>query len=351
MKVLSNFSATFPRGKVSALVGPSGSGKSSVIALIERFYNVLGGSIELDGQDITNLNIKWLRANIGLVSQEPTLFSSKIWQNVAYGLINTPYEHSSEEEKRKLVIEACKIANADEFIRSLPEGYDTAIGERGMLLSGGQKQRVAIARAIVSNPPILLLDEATSALDTASEVLVQQALDQASHGRTTITIAHRLSTIKDAHQILVVSKGQILERGTHEELLQIENGSYAALVRAQKLKEQEDAQAKQEEGIDADTEESPEELIEKEAKEMATLQRTGTGRSEVSEILEERKRVEEEEAQKKRPRGVIYLLYRLIYGIWETKWYYIIGTFWSIVVGMVYPVSCRASQFYSTSSH
>lgn len=294
----------------------------------------MGGTVKLDGHDISKLNVRWLRAQIGLVSQEPTLFASRIWENVAYGLINTPYENEPEEVKRKMVQSACELANAHDFITNLPEGYETHIGERGMLLSGGQKQRIAIARAIVSNPPILLLDEATSALDTQSEKLVQKALDQAATGRTTITIAHRLSTIKDADQIIVMSKGVILETGTHDQLLSDPDGAYSALVQAQKLKEET-------EGEDGGTAEAEDEeaLLQREAedaRQMATIKRTGTGRSEVSEILD--RKHAEEEGKKPKEHGVMYLLIRLVKEIPDAKWYYIIGTIWSIVLGMVYPV-------------
>ncbi|KAI0673533.1 multidrug resistance protein 1 [Trametes maxima] len=235
--VLKDLSITFPVGKTSALVGSSGSGKSTIVSLIERFYDPLCGNVRLDGVDLRELNIKWLRSQIGLVSQEPVLFSASIKSNVAHGLIGTPYEDVSEEEKLRLVKEACIKANADGFVSKLPEGYDTVVGERGFLLSGGQKQRIAIARAIVSDPRILLLDEATSALDTQSEGVVQNALDKAAHGRTTITIAHRLSTIRDADRIFVMSQGIILESGTHSELLRKEDGHYSLLVKAQKLRD------------------------------------------------------------------------------------------------------------------
>lgn len=181
--VVENLSLVFPAGKTTALVGASGSGKSTVVSLVERFYDPLEGSIELDGVDLRKLNLRWLRSRIGLVSQEPILFATTAMENVAYGLINTPYENASSEEKLKLVKDACVKANADGFISNLPLGYDTTVGERGFLLSGGQKQRIAIARAIVSDPCILLLDEATSALDTRSEGIVQDALDKAAAGK------------------------------------------------------------------------------------------------------------------------------------------------------------------------
>ena len=258
--IVQDLSVTFPAGKTAALVGASGSGKSTIISLIERFYDPLSGVVKLDGVDLKDLNVKWLRTQIGLVSQEPTLFATTIKGNVAHGLIGTKYEDASEEEKFALIKEACIKANADGFINNMPLGYDTLVGERGFLMSGGQKQRIAIARAIVSDPRILLLDEATSALDTQSEGIVQDALDKAgagkayfrmtissvssffflSKGRTTITIAHRLSTIRDAHCIFVMGGGLVLERGTHEELLHKQDGHYARLVEAQALREKQD---------------------------------------------------------------------------------------------------------------
>ena len=182
VQVVKNLSITFPAGKTTALVGASGSGKSTVISLVERFYDPLAGSVQLDGIDVCSLNLKWLRSQIGLVSQEPTLFSTTIRENVEHGLVNTPHQYAALEEKLQLVRDACIKANADGFISKLPLGYDTVVGERGYLLSGGQQQRVAIARAIVSDPRILLLDEATSALDTQSEGVVQNALDKAAAG-------------------------------------------------------------------------------------------------------------------------------------------------------------------------
>lgn len=310
------------------------------VANVKFFFlpaDTLAGDVRLDGHDITKFNVRWLRSQIGLVSQEPTLFASMIWENVAYGLINTKFEHETVEVKKKMVQAACELANAHEFISNLPEGYDTQIGERGMLLSGGQKQRIAIARAIVSDPPILLLDEATSALDTQSEKLVQKALDQASTGRTTITIAHRLSTIKDAHQIVVMNKGVILEIGTHDELLKREDSAYGALVRAQALKEEQEEEA----GDIKDTTEEEEQALlareAQEAREMTNIKRTGTGRSEVSDILE-RKRDELEHSKKPKEHGVVYLLVRLIKEIADAKWYYFFGTIFSVILGMIYPI-------------
>lgn len=181
--VVKDLSLTVESGSTVALVGASGSGKSTVVSLVERFYDPLSGVVKLDGIDLRQLNVKWLRSQIGLVSQEPVLFATSIKNNVGHGLVGTQWEKAPEEEKFAMIKEACVKANADGFISKLPDGYETLVGERGFLMSGGQKQRIAIARAIVSDPRILLLDEATSALDTQSEGIVQNALDKASKGK------------------------------------------------------------------------------------------------------------------------------------------------------------------------
>ena len=235
--VMQDINLFVPAGKTTALVGPSGSGKSTVIGLLERFYNPVNGSVFLDGHDIRTLNIKWLRQQISLVSQEPTLFATTIYDNIKQGLIGTEFELESEERIKERIENAAKMANAHDFILGLPEGYETHVGERGFLMSGGQKQRIAIARAVVSDPKILLLDEATSALDTKSEGVVQAALDVASQGRTTIVIAHRLSTIKTADNIVVIVNGRIVEQGTHDQLVD-KNGMYLRLVEAQRINEE-----------------------------------------------------------------------------------------------------------------
>jgi ATP-binding cassette subfamily B (MDR/TAP) protein 1 len=232
--VLTNFNLKVPAGKMIALVGASGSGKSTVVGLLERFYLPMEGQVFLDGRDISTLNLRWLRQHMAIVSQEPVLFSVTIYESISHGLVNTEYANASDEKKMEMIEKAARIANAHDFISDLPEGYQTKVGERGNLLSGGQKQRIAIARAIVSDPKILLLDEATAALDTRAESAVQEALDRASQGRTTIVIAHRLSTIKMADNIVVMAKGQIVEQGTHNELVGM-NGVYSSLVQAQEL--------------------------------------------------------------------------------------------------------------------
>ncbi|KAF3184132.1 hypothetical protein TWF751_000129 [Orbilia oligospora] len=232
-QVLKDFTIKFPAGKTTALVGASGSGKSTCIGLLERWYEPLTGSIKLDGKELKEYNVKWLRSQVRLVQQEPVLFAGTVYENVCRGFLDEQ-RALPEEEKRKLVQEACSLSNAHDFITQLPDGYDTQVGERAGKLSGGQKQRVAIARSIISNPKILLLDEATSALDPKAEKIVQEALNRVSEGRTTITIAHRLSTIKKAQNIAVMSNGEIVEQGTHDELVALDR-HYAALVRAQDL--------------------------------------------------------------------------------------------------------------------
>ena len=234
--VLEDFNLKIAPGKVTAIVGASGSGKSSIIALLERFYDPVGGQILFDGCDISSLDLKWLRRQVALVSQESVLFNCSIRENIEHGLIGTEFEHAEREKKTELVIQASKTANAHDFIMKLPERYETLAGERGSRLSGGQKQRIAIARAIISDPKILLLDEATSALDSKSETIVQMALNTAAKGRTTVVIAHRLSTIKDADNIVVLSSARILEQGRHNELLS-RKGAYHQLIQAQELGE------------------------------------------------------------------------------------------------------------------
>jgi ATP-binding cassette, subfamily B, bacterial MsbA len=223
--VLKNFSLSIEKGKTVALVGQSGSGKSTIANLVTRFYDINDGSIEIDGEDIRNLTKHSLRNLIGLVTQDSILFNDTVKNNIILGK-----ENATNDE----IIDALKIANAWEFVKDLPNGIETNIGDSGNKLSGGQKQRLSIARAVLKNPPIMVLDEATSALDTESERLVQDALENMMKNRTSIVIAHRLSTIQNADTIIVMQKGEIVEQGKHQELLD-KNGVYNNLVNMQKL--------------------------------------------------------------------------------------------------------------------
>jgi len=210
VKVLDDISLVIPAHKVIALVGPSGVGKSTLVSLIPRFYDISSGSITLDGRDIREMTLESLRRQVGLVLQDVFLFHGSVRENVLFGCPD-----ASEER----LIAAAKVANAHEFIMAMPEGYDTLIGERGIKLSGGQKQRISIARAVIKDAPVLILDEATSSVDTETEALIKQAVDHLMIGRTTIIIAHRLSTISSADKIVVLENGRILETGTHAELM------------------------------------------------------------------------------------------------------------------------------------
>ena len=224
-KILDDINLTGKKGTTVAIVGESGAGKSTLVDLIQRFYDVTGGSIKIDGTDIRDMKIHSLRSLMGNVNQEPILFNDTIFNNIAFGVEGATMEQ---------VIAAAKIANAHDFIMEKEDGYNTNIGDRGMRLSGGQRQRLSIARAILKNPPILILDEATASLDTESEKLVQEALDRLMSTRTTIAIAHRLSTIKNSDEIIVMHEGHIVERGKHEELLAL-NGYYKKLTDMQSL--------------------------------------------------------------------------------------------------------------------
>ncbi|KAL8908502.1 MAG: hypothetical protein Q9171_005420 [Xanthocarpia ochracea] len=349
--VMNDVNLIAPAGKTTALVGASGSGKSTIVGLVERFYDPVGGQVYLDGHNVSGLNLRWLRQQMALVSQEPTLFGTTIYGNILHGLIGTKHENASPEEQKELIVNAAKMANAHDFVSGLPEGYETNVGERGFLLSGGQKQRIAIARAMVSDPKILLLDEATSALDTKSEGVVQAALDVAAKGRTTIVIAHRLSTIKTADNIVVMSQGRIVEQGTHDELLE-RRSAYYNLVEAQRLsaeteaegmekfEEQEDlyevvkvASQESKSGTNltrTNTEKSAGNNIDDSKTNMslrARLTRTATGKSVSERVLEER-------GSDKKAEYSLWTLIKVVGSFNKKEWHLmLVGLFFSIIAG------------------
>lgn len=346
--VMEDVNLVVPAGKSTALVGASGSGKSTIVGLVERFYDPVGGQVLLDGRDVQDLNLRWLRTQVSLVSQEPTLFATTIAGNIWHGLIGTEYELASEDKIRGLVEQAAKMANAHDFITQLPEGYETNVGERGFLLSGGQKQRIAIARAIVSDPQILLLDEATSALDTKSEGVVQAALDKAAEGRTTIVIAHRLSTIKHADNIVVMSHGHIVEQGTHDALLERKQ-AYYNLVEAQRIAQQNEAKREEEVAIldekdaqvvAARTPASEKEQLSDSDPDDLELGRTKTSQSASSKALKSK-------PQDDRTNYPLWTLIRVVASFNKQEWkYMLLGLFSSIMTGAGQPVQ---SVFFAKS--
>ncbi|CAF4604751.1 unnamed protein product [Rotaria sp. Silwood2] len=222
--VLRNISLIARAGEITALVGSSGSGKSTCISLLLRFYEPLSGHIAINNRSITYCDLKQFRKKIGVVSQEPALFATSIYENIRLG---------KENATKAEIEEAARQANAHDFIMRLPDKYETLVGERGVQLSGGEKQRIALARALVKQPILLLLDEATNALDSANEQIIQEALDKACKDRTTIVIAHRLATIQNAHRIYVLNDGHIIEQGTHETLMAQEGSQYREMMKAQ----------------------------------------------------------------------------------------------------------------------
>lgn len=228
--IFKKLSLSVQPGTVIAIVGSSGSGKSTIGSLLLRYYDPLNGQVSVDNTNVKDINLRWWREQIGVVSQEPTLFAGTIAENIAYGR-----EDASMED----IIEAATKANCSSFINTFPDKYNTMVGERGVSLSGGQKQRIAIARALLKNPKVLVLDEATSALDSESEVLVQEALNHLMQGRTVFTIAHRLSTIRSADLVACLSEGKVAELGTYQDLLTREDGVFRKLVELQSLGETE----------------------------------------------------------------------------------------------------------------
>ena len=338
--VMEDVNLTISAGKTTALVGASGSGKSTIVGLVERFYDPVGGAVFLDGHDISTLNLRWLRQQISLVQQEPVLFSTTVLGNIKHGLIGSRFEHETGEQQYERIVEAAKKANAHDFVTALPEGYDTQVGERGFLLSGGQKQRIAIARAIVSDPKVLLLDEATSALDTKSEGVVQAALDEAAKGRTTISIAHRLSTIKTADNIVVMQEGRIVEQGTHDELL-ARNAAYFNLVQAQRIGDHREAEEPLEDEKNAVIEKQLSKVhtnsstsdvpIDPEDEKLA-LGKAGTKSSVSSQVLHSR-------SQEKEKQYSLWFLIKFIASFNKTEWKLMcVGLLFSIFAGAGQPV-------------
>lgn len=331
--VLDDYSLRFPAGKTTALVGASGSGKSTIVGLLERWYNPASGSIKLDGTPIGKLNLKWLRQQVRLVQQEPVLFRGSVYDNIVSGLSGTSLEHETRESKLALVQEAAGIAFAHDFITNLPDGYDTVIGERGGLLSGGQKQRVAIARCIISQPRILILDEATSALDPHAEQVVQQALDNVSQGRTTITIAHKLATIQNADNIVVMQQGRIIEQGTYDSLLALD-GAFARLVKAQDLA-----------AVDGDSCDTSTESDSPDEQDSAPVQcaKTLTRSSSTTHVQMDRHMIEYNYDNWKR-RGFISTVWRLVQSTPELRWYYVALIAACFAAGKLAP---RPTRLYS----
>lgn len=259
VSVLDQLNLYIPAGKTTAIIGASGCGKSTILGLLERFYKPISGSILIDGLPIETLNLSALRSQISFLSQEPTLFSMSIYENVRLGLLGTPFENARPWIQRRMVIEACRSAGISDVIDALPRRYDTHVGPKGTLLSGGQRQRLAFAQAIIRNPRVLILDEPTSALDKESENIIQDALEMMSVHRTVIIVAHRLNTIRKADSIIVIDKGRVAEQGTHEELYR-RNGAYFSLLRAQEssavLKSEYGSSTRQEKRIISSTDES-----------------------------------------------------------------------------------------------
>ncbi|KAG5936524.1 hypothetical protein E4U53_000210 [Claviceps sorghi] len=324
IKVLDNFSLSVPAGKVTALVGQSGSGKSTIIGLIERWYNISSGDVRLDGRSITQLNVNWLRKNVRLVQQEPVLFQGSVFDNICHGLVGTEWQDAPKDVQLAKVQEAAKLAFAHDFISQLPQGYDTRIGQRGGLLSGGQRQRIAIARSVVSEPKILLLDEATSALDPHAEGIVQEALDRVSQGRTTIVIAHKLATIRKADNIVVMKKGKIIEQGTHESLM-VSDGAYAQLVKVQSLSlEDSDSDSESDEADDAEIRDDPADLAK-------PISKVATGDRANMEAKTRR-----DDYDNHTQLGFVSAIFRLVKESPELRWWYVL-----VLIGCV----CASAAF------
>nr|QUF59439.1 ATP-binding cassette transporter Abcb1-like1/3/4 [Brachionus angularis] len=330
LRILNNFNLKIPAGKTIALVGYSGGGKSTIFSLLQRFYLINSGSIKLDDDDIQTLDLNWLRNQMSLVSQEPALFTTSIKENIRLGRLDAT---DSEIE------EAAKNANAHDFIMSLANKYETKVGERGTHLSGGQKQRIAIARALIRNPKIFLLDEATSALDYESEKIVQEALEKAKIGRTTIIIAHRLSTIKNADLIAYISDGVVKEQGTHEELIELKGKYYDMINTQNKTKEDENLQSLTEkEKYTQDSSESEAEVENKDELEIHSFLRKKSFR---------KSQIKNKELNKKQNKGLFYYERKLFKMQKPELIWLILGTISQLTYGAVFPcISLLFSEIF-----
>ncbi|UZJ52082.1 hypothetical protein CBS101457_001402 [Exobasidium rhododendri] len=343
--VLRSFSMAVAGNSMTAIVGASGTGKSTIVSLLERFYDPDQGQILVDGVDIKDLNLTWLRQHIGLVSQETVLFSATIRENIEYGLTHAQRESSNKAERIELVVNAAKQARAHDFITALlPDGYETLIGEGDCILSDGQKQQIALARAVVSRPPIVVLDEATFALDSLSDETVQGIIDDIAKDRTTIIVAHRLSTIKKADKIVVLGRGRVLEQGRHDELVLRTDGPYSAILKAQQIQVNEAKQkafffaeekkrsmaAEKKDGQDTHTAAERGNLSA--ARASSDYEKTSTL------ICQSSKSSVAEKGVPHKSRGIFYLLYRLALINKDHIWtLYIPGIIGSIASGAVYP--------------
>lgn len=339
--VLNDFNLIVPPGTSHALVGSSGCGKSTTVRLIERFYDVQRGVVTMDGVNVRDLNVRWLRSQMGYVGQMPTLFAMTIKENIALGagldiVLDTNAKKTAMRRRDVTeddIIHAAKMANAHDFIMKLPEQYGTMLGERGAMLSGGQKQRVCIARALIRNPKILILDESTAALDAQSERVVQEALEKASAGRTTITIAHRLSTVKNADVISVIDKGTIIESGTHSHLIDVEGGAYRTLVEHQKIEAQNVREIQK--GSDDTAEFAEEAHVFKDSVSKTQHSKPGAGSG------------EESDAEPDVDSGVIFRAFSFN----RAEWYWIlIGVFGAALGGAAFPVMSIVFSEVSSSN-
>ncbi|KAI9498235.1 P-loop containing nucleoside triphosphate hydrolase protein [Zychaea mexicana] len=329
IQVLKGFSAEVRPGQSIALVGSSGSGKSTTVQLLQRFYDAMDGEVLVDGRNIKDYNVQWLRSQIGVVSQEPVLFNMSLRKNLLMGAMR---EVTDTE-----IIEACKKANCHSFITQLPKGYDTMVGQQGSMLSGGQKQRVAIARAILKNPSILLLDEATSALDTKSERIVQSALDVASQNRTTLMIAHRLSTIRNADLIIVMKQGEVVEKGNHYDLI-AQDGAYAELVRKQliAMEEEQDGKSDDSHNDDDATPVDDGSVVDEKEEIVISMAKRHSIASSIENVGVERRREIEQEQKWKTSKTPFYKVFKDMRPEWPLV---VLGVIGGALVGTGFPIS------------